>query len=44
MALETAAAELLDGVIDVASGRPSKREAQGVGAEEFSAWRLGEAV
>jgi len=36
-----AAAELLDLVITVASGQPSKSEAQGVGEEEFNPWNLG---
>jgi altronate hydrolase len=44
VATETAAAELLDLVIDVASGQPSKSEAQGVGEAEFSPWDLGEAL
>jgi altronate hydrolase len=44
VAMETVAVELLDLVIEVASGRPSKSEAQGVGEEEFSPWRLGETV
>jgi altronate dehydratase len=39
--LEEVAAELLDLVVAVASGRPSKSEAQGVGEAEFSPWSLG---
>jgi altronate hydrolase len=35
------AAELLDLVIAVASGQPSKSEAQGVGETEFNPWNLG---
>ena len=35
------AAELLKLTIEVASGRPSKSEAQGVGESEFSPWMLG---
>jgi len=35
------AAELLDLVVAVASGQPSKSEAQGVGEAEFSPWSLG---
>jgi altronate hydrolase len=35
------AAELLDLVIAVASGQPSKSELQGVGEAEFSPWSLG---
>jgi altronate hydrolase len=35
------AAELLDLVIAVASGQPSKSEAQGVGEAEFIPWGLG---
>jgi altronate hydrolase len=33
--------ELLDMVIAVASGQPSKSEAQGVGESEFNPWNLG---
>jgi altronate hydrolase len=33
--------ELLDTMIDVASGKPSKSEAQGIGEEEFQPWNLG---
>ena len=36
-----AAAQLLDLVIDVASGQPSKSEAQGLGELEFTPWHLG---
>ncbi|HEY3288527.1 MAG TPA: altronate dehydratase family protein [Anaerolineae bacterium] len=36
-----AAADLLDLVIAVASGQPSKSEAQDVGEEEFNPWNLG---
>jgi altronate hydrolase len=39
--LEAVAAELLDRVIAVASGQPSKSEAQGVGEAEFNPWNLG---
>lgn len=39
--METVAAELLDLVIAVASGQPSKSEAQGVGESEFNPWNLG---
>lgn len=35
------AAELLDMVVAVASGQPSKSEAQGVGEAEFNPWNLG---
>jgi altronate hydrolase len=42
--LEEVAGELLDLVIDVASGQASKSEAQGVGEEEFNPWRYGETV
>ncbi len=38
------AEELLDLVIAVASGKPSKSEAQGVGEREFSPWHYGETV
>lgn len=36
-----AAGELLDLLIAVASGQPSKSEAQGVGESEFNPWNLG---
>jgi altronate hydrolase len=39
--LEVIAAELLDLTIAVASGQPSKSEAQGVGEAEFTPWGLG---
>ncbi len=39
--MEEVAAELLDLVVAVASGQPSKSEAQGVGEAEFSPWSLG---
>jgi altronate hydrolase len=39
--LEEVAAGLLDLVVAVASGQPSKSEAQGVGEAEFSPWGLG---
>ena len=39
--LEEVAAELLERMIAVASGQPSKSEAQGVGEAEFSPWFLG---
>ncbi len=38
---ETVAAELLDLMIAVASGQPSKSEAQGVGEAEFNPWNFG---
>jgi len=41
VAMETVAAELLDRMIAVASGQPSKSEAQGVGEAEFNPWNLG---
>jgi altronate hydrolase len=40
-AIEDLAAELLDFTIEVASGRPSKSEAQGIGEEEFCSWPMG---
>jgi altronate hydrolase len=40
MPMEDAAEELLDLVVAVASGRPSKSEAQGVGEAEFVPWSL----
>jgi altronate hydrolase len=39
--MQQAAAELFDLVIDVASGQPTKSEAQGVGEAEFNPWNLG---
>jgi altronate dehydratase len=36
--LERVAADLLDLVVAVASGGPSKSEAQGVGEAEFAPW------
>ena len=38
---ESRAADLLDLLIAVASGQPSKSEAQGIGASEFVPWMLG---
>jgi altronate hydrolase len=42
--MEQVARELLDLVVAVASGQPSKSEAQGVGEAEFIPWDLGEMV
>lgn len=39
--LEEVAAELFELVIAIASGQPSKSEAQGVGEAEFNPWNLG---
>ena len=39
--LADVAAELLDLMVAVASGQPSKSEAQGVGETEFNPWNLG---
>ena len=39
--MQKAADDLLDLLIAVASGEPSKSEAQGVGADEFIPWNLG---
>lgn len=39
--MQAVAAELLDLVVAVASGQPSKSEAQGVGEAEFNPWNLG---
>lgn len=41
MSMDEAGAELLDMMIAVASGQPSKSEAQGVGESEFNPWNLG---
>jgi altronate hydrolase len=41
VSLAEVAGELLDLVVAVASGQPSKSEAQGVGEEEFTPWRIG---
>jgi altronate hydrolase len=40
--MDDLAAELLDLVISVASGQPSRSEALGIGEAEFSPWNLGE--
>jgi altronate hydrolase len=42
--LEEAAAELFELTVAVASGRPSKSGAQGIGEAEFSPWCVGEAL
>ena len=42
--LEQVADELLKLVIEVASGQPSKSEAQGIGEAEFVPWYLGGTV
>jgi altronate hydrolase len=39
--MEDVAEELLELVIAVASGQPSKSEAQGIGEEEFAPWNMG---
>ena len=39
--LKEVAGELLDLVVAVASGQPTKSEAQDVGETEFSPWHLG---
>lgn len=39
--MEEVAAELVDLLIAIASGQPSKSEAQGVGEHEFQPWNLG---
>ncbi len=39
--MESVAAEMLDLVVAVASGQPSKSEEQGVGEAEFNPWNLG---
>jgi altronate hydrolase len=39
--MQAVADELLNCIIDVASGQPSKSEAQGIGEEEFQPWNLG---
>jgi altronate hydrolase len=39
--MERVATELLDLIIAVASGQPSKSEAQGIGEDEFCPWGLG---
>ncbi len=41
VSLEEVAAELLDLVVTVASGQPSKSEEQGIGEAEFNPWNLG---
>jgi len=42
--MQQVADELLDLAISVASGQPSKSEAQGIGEAEFSPWHLGETL
>jgi len=42
--MEQVADELLNLVSDVASGQPSKSEAQGIGEAEFVPWYLGGTV
>ena len=42
--LADVAAERLELLIAVASGQPSKSEAQGVGEAEFAPWHLGETL
>jgi altronate hydrolase len=42
--MQKVANDLLDLVLAVASGQPSKSEAQGVGEAEFSPWHLGETL
>jgi len=42
--MESLADELLDLVIAVASGQPSKSELEGVGEAEFVPWRIGETI
>jgi altronate hydrolase len=42
--LEGLTAELLDLVLAVASGQPSKSEQQGIGEAEFMPWSLGEVI
>jgi arabinonate dehydratase len=39
--MQAAADELFDLMVAVASGQPSKSEAQGVGESEFNPWNLG---
>ena len=39
--MQATAQELLELMLDVASGQPSKSEAQGVGEAEFTPWNLG---
>lgn len=43
-AIEQVADELFDLILAVASGRPTKSEAQGIGEAEFSPWHLGETL
>jgi altronate hydrolase len=39
--VESAGRRMLELVLEVASGRPTKSEAQGVGEEEFAPWHIG---
>jgi len=34
-------AEILDVILEIASGKPSKSEAAGIGEEEFNPWIIG---
>jgi altronate dehydratase len=42
--MQDVADELLDLIVAVASGQPSKSEAQGIGEAEFCPWSLGGAL
>ncbi|HEV3165180.1 MAG TPA: altronate dehydratase family protein [Isosphaeraceae bacterium] len=39
--VESVGGRILDLILDVASGQPTKSEAQGVGEEEFAPWHIG---
>lgn len=39
--LEVVGEEIFDAIVEVASGRPTKSEAQGVGDDEFAPWLVG---
>ena len=39
--IESAGRRLFDLILDVASGRPTKSEAAGIGEEEFAPWLIG---
>jgi len=44
VSMEQVAAELFELIVAVASGQPSKSEAQSVGEAEFSPWHMGETL
>jgi altronate hydrolase len=39
--VESVGRRMFDLILDVASGRPTKSEAAGIGEEEFAPWQIG---